>query len=492
MDVAGATSFCAPTPAGPYPSATLTSATHTSRTSAASEGRTPDTAVDASSVSDRPVPSGLGSRNARANRHHGQGGSLRYPPWVCVRSHSVSVSLMSACGAPYVSGTTPSAGGGGAVRGSRGGRSAIASLAFSICDRGLLVLMGTPAAARLAFSRSRCAARCAARAALDRARLSATASSFRVLASTEARSTTHAGRASRSPGTNPPLLRKPSICAATNAASSITMRRVYRNGVCSAVRSAASPAARIAGPVAPSSLAAFSASALAASLAATFAACAPRNLGSSRSPSTTSHAAIASSAASHERSKSTRRASATARTRRVRRWIPAKVRRYAGEGLPSLYHARRVTSHTHGGSAYDTVQSSTSESLSGCGGLSSGVMAFEPERTSWGRSCSPPTTLRALPKTTTLAIRLVSSPTILPSSRLSLISKSASGRIGAGDRSVSGPRILGGKAARSRVQPGKRRGYTRCGVGSARARRARAPSRSRSDNVVPGTSGNLI
>ena len=294
-------------------------------------------------------------------------------------------------------------------------------------------MMGTPAAARLAFSRSRCAARCAARAALDRARLSATASSFRVLASTEARSSTHPGRASRSPGTNPPLPRKPSICAATNAASSITMRRVYRNGVCSALRSAASPAARIAGPVAPSSRAAFSASALAASLAATFAACAPRNLGSSRSPSTTSHAAIASSAASHERLKSARRASATARTRRVRRWIPAKVRRYAGEGLPSLYHARRVTSHTHGGSAYDTVQSSTSESLSGCGGLSSGVMAFEPERTSWGRSCSPPTTLRALPKTTTLATRLVSSPTILPSSRLSLISKSASSRIGAGD-----------------------------------------------------------
>ena len=133
LDIAGATSLRAPKPAGPYPSATLTSATHTSRTSAASEGRTPANDASPSVVSEvAPVPSGLGSRNARANRHHGQGGSLRYPPWVCVRSHSVSVSLMSACGAPYASGTTPSAGGGGAVRGSRGGRSAIASLAFSI------------------------------------------------------------------------------------------------------------------------------------------------------------------------------------------------------------------------------------------------------------------------------------------------------------------------------------------------------------------------
>ena len=184
------------------------------------------------------------------------------------------------------------------MRGSRGGKSAIASRAFSICDSGLLVLMAMPAAVRLAFSFSRCAARCAARAALDRARLSATASSFFVLARMLIRSFTTGGRASSLPLTNPPLFRSPSICDATKDASSMTCRLVYRSGVCSAARSAASPAARMAPPPTPASLAAFSASALAASRADTFAACAPLNCGSSRSPSTTSHAAITSNAAS--------------------------------------------------------------------------------------------------------------------------------------------------------------------------------------------------
>ena len=104
----------------------------------------------------------------------------------------------------------------------------------------------------------------------------------------------------------------------------------------------------------------------------------------------------------------------------------------------SLYHARRVTSHIEGGSVYETVQSSTSLSFNGCGGLSTETRSPLCVKISKGRfPPSPPSSLRALPNTITLLHRICSKPTIFSSSLRSRISKSKAsggGREGNGGR----------------------------------------------------------
>jgi len=79
---------------------------------------------------------------------------------------------------------------------------------------------------------------------------------------------------------------------------------------------------------------------------------------------------------------------------------------------------------------WHNVQSSTSASLSGCGGRSSGTSARDSTRA--GRSLSPPASFRARPNITMFATFVLSSGAVLVSSRLSRMSKSARWRRGWG------------------------------------------------------------